>query len=445
MSEATPDSDMQLPKTANLESEGGPRETSGSAMGPTKQSDSNEERKDRIARLLAAKGTKQAAVPSETAVKPLSSLPTPSSVSAKALSEKSKLLRQKMEALQRSREAQLHGPGPESGPGHGNVGDTQNGTSTMLSETAVAPSLDQTQVPPQGGSTQSPPPIPGLFLSSTSTVKRPSSTSQQKRPAASDLNDTSDIPFKRPFGQSRQTQPFLIDVSDDEDDEAMDLDSPELKPASANRPSSPFKIPPFRDLHTAPTNHLDRQMSSPMPTPPSNYSGRGDLKSMNKEIEAMKKKIAEAEARKKAKLSRPTSPAMGQTDNPRRVGSAASSIPLTSAEDSGAEGGSPQPPAEPESRRLPKVSEKRRDGQRGSSRSRSRAASERLPIIEAHRREQLMKLQALQTQVKRMEEEIEDSLLEEHRLREEAVAASNSGEDDTESPSSEPAPGKLLN
>ncbi|KAL6857894.1 hypothetical protein ACO1O0_005340 [Amphichorda felina] len=436
MSEATPDSDVQHPTSvSNLGSENKPKETTLSATEPTQASDPNEERKDRIARLLAAKSTKPTAIPPEAAAKAPSPLPTPTSVSTKSLSEKSKLLQRKMEALERARWAQRSGQ--ERSQSRGAVGDTQNGSPAVHSETAVVPLPGQAQAPPQNDRTQSSPPIPGLFLS---PAQQPSSTSQQKRPVAVDFNDASEAPLKRPFGQSRQTQPFLIHVSDDEDDEAMDLDSPELRPVSTNRPGSPFKIPSYRDLHTAPANHMERQLSTPMPTPPTAYSGRGDLETMNKEIEAMKRKIAEAEAKKKAKLSTPASPAVGPADRAQSVGSAGSGTPLTSTEDPVTQGGSPQLTVELKLQRLPKVSETRRSGQADGGRSRSRAASERLPIIEARRREKLMKLQELQSQVQMMEKEIEDSLLEEKMLKEEAVAGSNSDEDeDMESSSSRSA------
>jgi hypothetical protein len=73
--------------------------------------------------------------------------------------------------------------------------------------------------------------------------------------------------------------------------------------------------------------------------------------------------------------------------------------------------------------------ESNRTRTRNRSRSRSRAATDRLPIVEAHRKEKLLKLQALQSQVQMMEREIEESLREEERLRIEAIDQS-SGEDD---------------
>ena len=406
----------------------------------------SESRKDRIARLLAAKGnSKPAAVTSDSEMKPASSPGTPSVVSTKALSEKSKLLRQKMEALERARQAQTQKSPKLGGHGSDNV---RNGTASMPPETVAAPSQTQTQEPQQSASSQPSPPIPGLFLSST---QESSTTGKHKRPTASDLNDASEAPAKRPFAQSRQSRPFLIDVSDDDDDEAMDLDSPELKPVSAHKPSSPFKIPAYQDLHAGSGNHLERQRSSPMPTPTTN-SGKVDLESMNKEIEAMKRKIAEAEAKKRARLSRPASPAVSQSASPQRAASTASSIPLMATEHPDAPERSPQASVQPESQRLPKVSERRQGSARHGSRSRSRAASERLPIIEARRREQLLKLQALQSQVQRMEKEIADSMREEERLREEAEASSNGEENEDadirtsppESVASQPSPQALM-
>ena len=69
----------------------------------------SEERKDRIARLLAAKGSKQTSATSQTLgaqVPAKTDLPvTTSDKAALTQSEKSKLLQQKMEALKRAREA----------------------------------------------------------------------------------------------------------------------------------------------------------------------------------------------------------------------------------------------------------------------------------------------------------------------------------------------------
>ena len=361
-----------------------------------------EERKDRIARLLAAKGSKQAAVPPDSVAHSTSnSTSTPSAAPTKPQSEKSKLLQQKMEALKRAREARAQKIDPDE------ASNTVDSNPSVGFGAAIAEhsSIQQATPPDVGGSEPHKHELPDI---------------QSKRPAPVDSPDPSEGPSKRPFGQSRQSQPFLIDVSDDEDDEAMDLDSPELRPTSVHRPSSPFKITPYRDLHTAPNPQLTRQVSSPIATPPISHAGKGNLENMNKEIELMKRKIAEAEARKRIKPSTPGSPAVDHV-NSSRAASISSNLPCQ------ANNPSPQPHVD-EQRATARSRTLQEAKGRNASRSRSRAASDRLPIVEAHRKEQLLRLQALQSQVRRMEREIEESMREEEMLRKEAVDDTSSDE-----------------
>lgn len=398
---------IQQPETSTAPAETRD-EASAADKTPEKKSAKNpaEERKDRIARLLAAKGSKQAITASDQPPRssPAVSAPSPT---PKAQSEKSKLLQQKMEALKKAREARIQTSGSLGPQGHEDLHRAEDDT-TNTPITKPPASQDQTEEGKQDTDVQ-PPSIPSRPLS-----PKPPPASQNKRPVAADLNDASEVPSKRPFGHARQSQPFLIDVSDDDDDEAMDLDSPELRPASASRPRSPAMMTLARDSQGGRDDRSRRGQPSPSTVPPATYGGKANLESMNKEIEAMKRRIAEAEARKKGKLSGESSPATDLA-YPRSAasGSPAVSSPGSDYQEAAIRGSSNEP-----SQRLPKASERRRPENR-STRSRSRAASERLPIIEAHRREQLLKLQALQSQVKRMEKEIQESLEEEERLRKE--------------------------
>lgn len=398
-----------------------------------------EERKDRIARLLAAKGSKQSAASPDPVAQTSAA---PSSMPPKVQSEKSKLLQQKMEALRKAREARAQKSVQTSGASSQND-EVEKPAQTIeeaaqpvekLGETAVDSSKPQTRdssnVAGAASDAQPPSSIPGLSFSPKPT---PPAAAQHKRPVASDFIDTSDGAFKRPFGQSRKSQPFLIDVSDDDDDEAMDLDSPEQRPASISRPSFTAKVPPSHDAYHTGDSSRGR---SPVSTPPVAFGGKSNLESMNKEIEAMKRKIAEAEAKKKGQASMRSSPGTDKASpaaTPRRDSERRETL-------------SQSPRTDEAPMRLPKVSEARQQSRdRNISRSRSRAASERLPIIEAHRREQLLKLQALQSQVKRMEKEIQQSLQEEERLRDEAADGSLSDEGEAnEPPLSGHASGKLL-
>lgn len=375
--------------------------------------DTAETRKDRIARRLAAKGSDQAALSPELA-KPTPAPKPPAPPAGKINLDKSKLLQQKMEALKKEREAKLLASGAsDSGGGVVTPQQIVQPSQNVDLATTTNPPLAQVQ----DLDTQSNKPIPGLSFSTS----RPSSTTPFKRPVASDMNDLSEAPFKRPFGQARQPQRFLIDVSDDEDDAAMDLDSPEMRPASVNKTSSPFKIPSFPETQTG---FLSRQLSSPMPTPPIPTYGDEDLQSKEKEIEVLKRKIAQREAEKKIRASRPASPAVGGSTIPLRAASVTSSSAVQTPD------APPLPWAPPkatpaadfaETQKLPKASELRQSENARSGRSRSRAASEQL-ITEgrARRRAKELKIQLWRSQIEKAEKEIRESVDEEERMRAEA-------------------------
>lgn len=389
--------------------------------------DKSEERKDRIARLLAAKGSKTTVGGADTnklgastsASTPASTITsnTTKSDKTKTQSEKSKLIQQKMEALMKAREANAKAPQAPAPPV---PSTTQPAPDTSRSNSQVpvdSMNLDDhsdaavnTTDPSAGLS------IPGLFLSSNAPSPVPN---QRKRPVAADLNDNSTPSFqKRPFGQARESRPFLIDVSDDEDDAEMDIDSPELRPASVHHPTTPgSRALSFRDNTALPDNASRSN------------SGMIDLASMNKKIEDMKRKIAEAEARKKkAKQSGSDSP-LPQSETQSKEGSAditTPSAPVMRGASTAAETDchspasiAPQPGLSSHSAaKLPKVR-----GQRQQIRPslRARVASERLPIVTAQRLEYEEQLKHFQSEIARVEKEIENKLAEEERLKKDAV------------------------
>jgi hypothetical protein len=404
-----------------------------------------ESRKDRIARLLAAKIQKPAPPPS--APKP-ETLATLSSASKKPQSEKSKLLQQKMEALRKARELTKANGTSSAG--------TPAGTPPLVPATipSQATSSPASQGPPLHKSVSMPSGTPGPRDRDSSPNPTVMPTGPPKRPAASDLIDSSHSTAKRPFGQTRDSKPFLIDVSDDDNDEAMDLDSPELESASLNRPSSPFKIPSLHSFAATPAGAIlavPRQLSLPAPagTPQSGNSSvpsSDHLKSMDKKIELMKQRIAEAEARR-AKLSGTGSPSgLQMSEQPGQSGTGANGDVLqhspapalsTPASEPNFAVSPAQSPADLPSQKLPKLSELK--GVRKAISSRSRAASERLPLIEANRKQKLLKLEALRSQVARIEKEINDHMQEEERLRLEALEGDSDGEEKPESrPQSRP-------
>lgn len=397
-----------------------------------------EERKDRIARLLAKQGSKQSAPAPEPKPSEPATSPTPSSNMTKSLSEKSKLIFQKIEALRKQRESQVQTP-------------AQLSENTSAEEPATTPIPTMPEL--SSGSQSQRPALErnGSLQSNTSVSKAVASPNHQqppivvsslpKRPAASDLDDTATATTKRPFGQIRQPEPFLIDVSDDDDDEAMDIDSPELETASLQRPSSPFRIPSLHSFSTSSNTAIPRPFSTPGPlkTPPiGTGSGlsRGNLETMNKEIEQMKQRIAEAEARKRARLSRTGSP-LGQLPGASAADPTPLSIPSTATSESNFVGSPARSLVDVPSQKLPKLSDMS-DSNR-AARSRSRAASERLPLIEAYRKEKLLKLEALRSQIANIEKEIEENMNEEKTLRLDVLEGKSDNDEDSALANTEPA------
>lgn len=300
--------------------------------------DKPEERKDRIARLLAEKTSKQLPRKEVENTQPSVSFSV-STAKPKGSSDKEKLLKQKMEALRKSREEraqkaaakslsnppigvdETNGPDPpkpasvatSSSSNKPSPGPSQNQASNSQSHTPsiqIATSLNQ-----------QPPVIPGLFLTSTVPPGQTNSGDHmpRKRPVASDFDTSSSVSTpKRLFGHSRDDQPLVIDVSDDElmsDDEdvAMDIDS-QVDHESPERLARPLNDPRYNNLQKSspltdfPSRKPFIHPGSAVPTPPlpqtaaKNIIGNPqDLQRKEKEIEEMKRKIAEAEKRKKAK------------------------------------------------------------------------------------------------------------------------------------------------
>ncbi|KAF5665650.1 hypothetical protein FHETE_6572 [Fusarium heterosporum] len=408
--------------------------------------DKSEERKDRIARLLAAKGSKTTAVgvdEGKVATPKHATIGSTKSEKPTAQSEKSKLIQRKMEALMRAREANGKVAPPILAPQEPQLSQSAPETGSSPSP----PLADSINVDEQSGiatETVDPAgvhPIPGLFLSSSA----PSPIgNQRKRPVAADLNENSAPPSqKRPFGQARESRPFLIDVSDDEDDAEMDIDSPELLPSSIRQAPTPdSRTASFRDYPTLTGTTSRHTVSSPKTagTPTTSANGMYDLESMNKKIEDMKRRIAEAEARKKAKQSGNNSP-LPQSEPQSKEGSVDVSVPLAFAtravpttmatiqDDSTpatSQPSSPHPVA-----KLPKV---RGQPQLARPSLRARVASERLPVLEARLKEQAEQLRHYESEIARIKLEMENSLAEEERLRKDAIQidAVASTEDESE-------------
>jgi hypothetical protein len=256
--------------------------------------------------------------------------------------DKEKNLKMKMEMLRKSREerAQKAAAKTSAAVPQPEAPKTSTSTTVTVTNSFVSSSLPRTQsstphrpipfasagqtvLPPQS------PAIPGLFLASTSSPA-PSTgaqsamygapqNNQRKRPVAADFDaPASTMPFKRLFGQSRNDS-LVIDVSEEEpdsedEDVAMDLesqadqDSP-VQPArkiSDQRTAAIQNLPPLTNFPTrkAFTSPPGSSAASTPPVHPGSKATLGHphvLQQKETEIEALKKKIAEAEASKAAK------------------------------------------------------------------------------------------------------------------------------------------------
>ncbi|PFH57690.1 hypothetical protein XA68_14683 [Ophiocordyceps unilateralis] len=371
----------------------------------SKAADKSEERKDRIARLLAAKGSKATA---STPSNPTASISTPASVkvaqsSQKAQSEKSKLLQQKMEALRKSRESLLRPPSqqPEKATASLEAGKPSD-PDAAANVIASAESRDFLDRLSETGK-----PSP-----SVPTTRQPSqssdSLSQHNRPALS-----------------------LADRDDDDDDAEMDMDSP-IRPFG-DRPDTPSKK---ATVPSAATNVNSRQGLTPTPADtPTRSLGPGsgeDLASMNKRIEAMKRKIAQAEARKRIKLSAQASPAASQqNDNSRCVSVEAGSIPSALSPEGNrtpltVNSTAAKSASVPHDRPLRPINPVR--SRSGARQRRSVTASERLPLIEARRKEQLLKLKMLQSEMAKIERDIAEGMQEEDELKQDLIDSGSGSE-----------------
>ncbi|KAK2593296.1 hypothetical protein QQS21_009020 [Conoideocrella luteorostrata] len=381
-----------------------PRKPGSTAMGKS------EERKDRIARLLAAKGSKQNPPTISAPVVPVVSVASTASLTNESAAksakpsltplEKSKLIQEKIAALKKSREV----------PQQEKLGQLENGVSSRNNSASTSTGGVN------GDATKSEPPadtIPGLSL--TSSIQAAQLLDAIEQPAATLTTAGSKFTHSAtPFDRYPKSRPFLINVSDGEDDEdeEMEIDSPGQPETPPNlRGTSVHHDPMLQDVpglsDSAAARHIRSPASIPTPLRSISRNNGGNLESMNKQIEEMKRKIAEAEARKKAKSSRQGSPALSHRND-------------SSFEDNSDVATRPTAPT------------KRFYGDLGSKpslspnldrRSRSRAASERLPLLEARRRGQLEKLRSLQSEVARIEMELEEDKLEEELLKGEIISS----------------------
>ncbi|EGZ76556.1 hypothetical protein NEUTE2DRAFT_98481 [Neurospora tetrasperma FGSC 2509] len=347
----------------------------------TEQPGKEESRKDRIARLMAAKAEKAAKPPAAPASKPPSA-PAPKTAPAPVamaqsspvssepkaapaamqekpsgdaaapkpkLGPKELLLQQKIAALQKSREAQKQGQGNIK-PQIATPGVVDKATSTHISNYAASTGLKNGVPQPQVQANVSTavPSIPGLHFSGTPNAQPALPANPRKRPVAADFVEYSSTATslpKRPFGQIRKETSLVIDVTDGSDDDEdmdidMDMESPTDVPQPTQTANGSFQSGgPLRDFPLLTDTLPSRQVSSPVPVmqasnPPATAQNirrrETELDVKERMIQEMRRKIAEAEAKRKAKKSSAGSQTPTQPEHtPELKDDGGSRLPIT--------------------------------------------------------------------------------------------------------------------
>ncbi|KAK8072209.1 hypothetical protein PG996_005557 [Apiospora saccharicola] len=387
-----------------------------------------EERKDKIARMLAEKKQKSAVVQDTTkptasispvaaavpAPKPAGS--SPAQLKAKTKAENTLKLQQKLAALRKAQEEaeakrKQEQTAPKLIPANVVYQVQSSDRSAPDSAATATPQRSGQNSPKADVQTGSPATkVPGLALSSLSQPGVPGRS--LKRPVASDFDgySSSNSMLKRTRTQER----LIIDVSEDDDDDddndddddkdvEMDIGSPIDGPPGAaiqsmggGTPSRPNSLGTFPPFSTVPAW---RHKSSPVQTPPEQNH---KLDHLHRQIEEAKKKIAEAEAKKAAKKPN------------------GSVTPVISA--------SPAP-ASNSSLKLPKLSELAKATQRAKSERRERITSYHLPIVDAALKEKQDRLKQLQMEAAQVELEVQARLEERNRLNAEVDALKDADAD----------------
>ncbi|KAI0467392.1 hypothetical protein F4859DRAFT_506768 [Xylaria cf. heliscus] len=263
---------------------------------------------------------------------------------------------------------------------------SRNGNSTPNIRSAVSAQQNPSQQTDLPGNSKDEG-IPGLSFPSLSLPQSAQGPSRSlKRPVASDFDNYT--PRFESLKRTRTDERLVIDVSDDEDVE-MDIGSPteELPPSDSSA------VPPRQTLGTFPPlsdgpnrRQQDSPASSSAPTPPVN-GARIDL--LQKRIEEAKRLIAEAEAKKAAKKA--------TTQPSPKLLSPATQQPI----------------------KLPKVNEDNPEGKRLINSRRDRIASYELPRVTAALKEKQDKLKLLVAEAAQLELEVQASLDEQRKLRSE--------------------------
>lgn len=414
-------------------------------------------------------------------------------VKSTTMTEKERTLQTKMEALRKSREERAQKAAAKANPSAASTSAPQVETLKVAessekpnsppkspiipdsqSQCSVAQPTPSQQQPrpaspqqPKQLMQQQPPMIPGLFLASAAAspaplpapqaaLPAPIPSSQRKRPVAADFDDP--LPalntFKRPFGYSPHNDgrpSLVIDLSDDEDEDvAMDLDSQadrdspvhSVRKMSDPRPSSTHNIPtnlPNRKPFTPPNTSAT---ATPLTSQAAKTSlGRPDvLIRKESEIEELKKKIAEAEARKRARktpsgtLTPRASESNGSDARDTPDGSLGSKVAasikmqnLIAIADNKATL-EQQKLADAQAAEIEKAAELKRNEVEQKRLRREKIASD-LPLVEAEVLQNQTKLEQLRAEMAKIEAAVQKSLEDKQRLAEEMARLGQEAED----------------
>jgi len=268
-------------------------------------------------------------------------------------------------------------------------------------------------------------------------------------------------PFKRLFGHSRDERRLVIDVSDDEldsgdEDVAMDLesqadqDSPMQSARKMSDPRSgalqnlpPLTNFPARTPFTPPPKSSANSTPSISQSAAKSFLGRPeDLQQKESEIEKLKKKIAEAEARKKARQT------PSGTRTPQATGSSApdgsDTIVTNGSLASKVEASiqmqnlisiadnqvvlDQQKLADAQAAEVEKQAEVKRNQAEENRLRREKLASE-LPKVEAETQQNQTKLEQLRAEMARIEAVVQKNLEEKQKLADEMARLGQEAED----------------
>lgn len=421
-----------------------------------------EERKDKIARLLAEKKAKAAAdattqpkAPSAPASTGASTPSTTPVTKTTTQAQKNLLLQQKMEALRKAREARTQQAGQQTNqtPTLSNApkNDSTQKSSPMPPTpgpptAAQTPAVSNTpaQVGPPSGTLPTPQDRPRQpasqpnsgFQSPVPPVLSDKPVSQRKRPVAADFVDYPAKTVKRPFLLSRQASSLVISVSDDEDEDDEDIDM-EVDSTTEDSPAptqQTFNLarrgPSVRDYPPLTNSGPPRHIASSAPGTPGGKAATVDLKAMEKAIADYKRKIQEAEARAKVKpstgSSTPRSPsAGGRTPTEQAARPVAQPVVSTSDVDD-KNSPSNQLLREAEAAKTAKPQVFSPPSVHSKAESAVRKASAQSPRLSTKLQDKIAELKRMEEEKRRLQAEIDAELAQQQRMEEDGV------EDDTD-------------